>query len=237
MNATRKLDLYLESFNQRLRKLRLLQGSAVLAAVLLVVGGVGAWFSAESGFASTTTNAFRILLVLALAFATLRFVVDPLQKLKDGLSQLVEKRVPEFNGRVETYSQLKAENNPFLDLLAEDALKISDTHPVALQVPQKELNVAGGVLAASVLLMLYLLIAAPGFLNYSLRNLLAGWAFSDLLPPQSIVVTPGDQSVRRGSNVRVTALMEGFDPDEALIHIQDTDGEWQEVHGGRPARI
>jgi hypothetical protein len=66
MNATRKLDLYLESFNQRLRSLRLLQGSAVLALVLLVVGGIGAWFSAESGFASTTTNAFRILLVLAL---------------------------------------------------------------------------------------------------------------------------------------------------------------------------
>ena len=229
MNATRKLDLYLESFNQRLRSLRLLQGSAVLALVLLVVGGIGAWFSAESGFASTTTNAFRILLVLALVFASLRFLVDPLQQLKASLSQLVEKRVPDFNGRVETYSQMKAENNPFLDLLAEDALKISDSHPVAVQVPQKELNVAGGVLAASVLLLLYLLIAAPGYLNYSLRNLLAGWAFSDLLPPQSIVVTPGDQSVRRGTNVRVTALMEGFDPDEALIHIQDTDGEWQEV--------
>ena len=157
MNATRKLDLYLESFNQRLRSLRLLQGSAVLALVLLVVGGIGAWFSAESGFASTTTNAFRILLVLALVFASLRFLVDPLQQLKASLSQLVEKRVPDFNGRVETYSQMKAENNPFLDLLAEDALKISDSHPVAVRVPQKELNVAGGVLAASVLLLLYLL--------------------------------------------------------------------------------
>ncbi|MES2606881.1 MAG: hypothetical protein V4603_18275, partial [Pseudomonadota bacterium] len=79
------------------------------------------------------------------------------------------------------------------------------------------------------MLLLYLLIAGPGFLNYSLRNLLAGWAFNDLLPPQSIAVTPGDQSVRRGTNLRVTAVMSGFDPDEAEIHILDTNGQWQEV--------
>ena len=87
MNATRKLDLYLESFNQRLRKMRLLQGSAVLAAVLLVVGGVGAWFSAESGFASTTTNAFRILLVLALGLVHGLGFASAMQE--EGGSQLI----------------------------------------------------------------------------------------------------------------------------------------------------
>ena len=229
MNATGKLDLYLAAFNQRLRKLLWLRGAAALALVVLVVGGVGAWFSVESGFAPTTIGAFRVLLVLALVAVALRFLIDPLQNLKDNLSQPVEKRVPELNGRIETYSQLKAANNPFLDLLAEDALKISEHHPVAVTVPRKELAVAASALAGAVVVLLYLLIAGPGFLNYSLRNLLAGWAFVDLLPPQSIAVTPGDQNVRRGTNMRITAAMSGFDPDDAVIHILDSSGNWQDV--------
>ena len=59
MNATGKLDLSLAAFNQRLRKLLWLRGAAALALVVLIVGGVGAWFSVESGFAPTTIGAFR----------------------------------------------------------------------------------------------------------------------------------------------------------------------------------
>ncbi len=229
MNATNRLDRYLADCSARLRRLTLLRGSAALVLVVLVIGGVGSWFSAESGFAATTTNVFRILLVLAVAGVAVRALADPLQQLKEGLSGLVEQRVPEFNGRVQTYLQMKAENNPFLDLLAEDALKISARQPAGAVVPTRELQTAGGVLGVAAALLLYLLIAGPGLLDYSLRNLLAGWAVDDLLPPQSIAVTPGDQSVRRGTNVRVLAVMAGFDPDETLIHIQDSGGDWQDV--------
>ncbi len=229
MNASRKLDQYLDSFRARLRKLTLLQGAAATALVLLVLSVIGAWFSADSGFASNTTNVFRIILILGLAAVVVRFLVDPLQKLKQGISAQVEKRTPGFDGRIETYAQMKQSNNPFTDLLAEDALKISATHQVERQVRNKELQIAGGVLAAAVLVFLYLLVAGPNLLNYSMRNLLAGWAFNDLLPPQSIAVTPGDESVRRGANVRVTAVMDGFNPDEATIYITNADGNTQEV--------
>ncbi len=229
MSASRKLDQYLDSFRDRLRKLTLLQGAAAITLVLLVLSSIGAWFSADSGFAGNTTNVFRVILILGLAAAVVRFLVDPLQKLKQGLSSQVENRVPGFDGRVTTYAQMKESNNPFIDLLAEDALKISATNPVELQVKQKELNIAGGVLAATAIVFLYLLVAGPNLLNYSLRNLLAGWAFGDLLPPRSIVVTPGDESVRRGANVRVTAVMEGFNPDAATIHITNANGAEQEV--------
>lgn len=229
MNAIHKLDQYLADFGQRLRTLALLKGGAAFAGVLLVVSALGAWFSAESGFAGTTTNIFRVVLVLALTAVVLLLILDPLQKLKQHLSRSIEGRVPEFNGRIDTWSQIKDSNNPFLDLLAEDALKVSERHPVDQEVRQKELSIAGAVLAAILVLFLYLLIAGPGLLNYGMRNLLAGWAIPDLLPPQSIEVTPGDESVRRGSNVRITSTMAGFNPDEATIHIQNAEGEWQEV--------
>jgi hypothetical protein len=229
MNAIHKLDQYLADFGQRLRTLALLKGGAAFAGVLLVVSALGAWFSAESGFAATTTNIFRVLLVLALAAVVLLLILDPLQKLKQHLSRTVEQRVPEFNGRIDTWAQLKESNNPFLELLAEDALKVSARHPVDQEVRQKEMGIAGAILAAILVLFLYLLIAGPGLLNYGMRNLLAGWAIPDLLPPQSIEVTPGDESVRRGSNVRITSTMDGFSPDDATIHIQNAEGEWQEV--------
>ncbi|MDY6983185.1 MAG: DUF4175 family protein, partial [Pseudomonadota bacterium] len=229
MNASHKLDQYLDSFRARLRKLSLLQGAAITMAVLLVLSAIGAWFSADAGFAPNTTNVFRVILVLGLAAAIIRFVVDPLQKLKRGVSGNVEKRVPAFQGRIETYAQEKAGNNPFIDLLAEDALKISATHPVEQQVKPRELHIASGALAATAVIFLYLIIAGPGLLNYGMRNLLAGWASDNVLPPQTIAVEPGDQSVRRGSNVRITATMGGFDPDEARIHITMADGNTQDV--------
>jgi uncharacterized protein (DUF1499 family) len=229
MNASQKLDHYLDSFRARLRKLTLLQGAAVVTFTLLVLSTIGAWFSADAGFAANTTNVFRIILILGIAAVAVRFLVDPLQKLKQGVSGQVEARVPEFNGRVATYAQEKSSNNPFVDLLAEDALKISSVYPVEEQVAPRELQLAGGALAAAAILFLYLLIAGPNFLNYGMRNLLAGWAFSDLLPPQTITVTPGDESVRRGANVRVTAVMAGFEPDEATIHITMMDGNAQDV--------
>lgn len=229
MNATAKLDLYLESFRKRLRKLTLLRGAALLTTVVVIVGAVGAWFSIESGFSSTTTNVFRIILVLALGGTALAWIGDPLKRLRDHLDKDVEKRVPAFDGRITTYAQLKQERNPFTDLLAEDALKISARHPVETQVREKDLNIARAGLGLAILVLLYLLIAAPGLMNYSMRNLLGGWMIPNLLPPQSISVLPGDQSVRRGANLRITSTMSGFDPDEAAIHIRNDGGQWQEV--------
>src|SRR5688572_17974585 len=119
MNASSKLDHYLDSFRGRLRKLTVLQGAAAIMGVLLVLSALGAWFSADAGFAPSTTNVFRVILILGIAAVAMRFLVEPLQKLKRGVSGEVETRVPEFNGRVTTYAQEKASNNPFVDLLAE----------------------------------------------------------------------------------------------------------------------
>ena len=229
MNASNRLDEYLQAFRSRLRQLTLLQGTAATALVLLVLSLVGAWFSAESGFATRTTNIFRVILVLGLAAAVIRYLLEPLRRLARNIGQAVESRTPRFDGRIATYTQMKESNNPFIDLLAEDTLRISAEHPVEQQVPVKELRIAGAALAVAALVFLYLVIAGPGLLNYSMRNLLAGWAFDGLLPPQSIAVTPGDESVRRGANVRITSRMEGFEPDGATIHIQTGNGQWQDV--------
>ena len=229
MSTENRLDKYLDSFRVRLKKLTLVQGIAATSVVLLVLSVLGAWFSTQSGFSGETIVAFRIFLVLALAAVIITTIVNPLQDLKANLSSKVEARTPDFGGRIETYEQMRDANNPFRDLLAEDALQVSDSNPVESKIRTRDFSIAGAVGSMAFIVLLVLLVAGPGLMNYSLRNLFAGWAFDDLLPPQSIVVTPGDQSVRRGANMRITAEMEGFSPAEAVIHVREVGGSWQDV--------
>ena len=227
--STSRLDQYLESFKQRLKKLTLLQGIAATAVVLLVIALLGAWFTTASGFSAETVAAFRIILVLAVAAVIITRIVNPMKELDANISSKLESRSEDFGGRIETYAQMKEENNPFRELLAEDALKVSEKNPVDVIINKNDLNIAGAIGALAVVILVAMMVAGPGLMNYSLRNLFAGWAFDDLLPPQSIVVTPGDQSVRRGANLRIMAAMEGFSPNEAVIHVREADGGWQEV--------
>ncbi len=229
MQTSNRLDQYLESFRQRLKKLTLLQGIAATAVVLLVVAIIGAWFSTESGFSSDTVAVFRIFLVLALAAVIITTIIRPLKDIDSDLSRRVEARTPDFGGRIETYLQMKETNNPFRDLLAEDTMRVGDSHPVEAEISQRDFSIAGAIGGLATAILLVLLVAGPGMMNYSLRNLLAGWALDDLLPPQSLDITPGNQSVRRGANLRIMAVPEGFNADEAIIHVREAGGDWQDV--------
>jgi hypothetical protein len=229
MQTSNRLDQYLESFRQRLKKLTLLQGIAATAVVLLVVAITGAWFSTESGFSSDTVAVFRIFLVLALAAVIITTIIRPLKDIDSDLSRQLEARTPDFGGRIETYAQMKETNNPFRDLLAEDTMRVGDSHPVEAEISQRDFSIAGAIGGLATAILLVLLVAGPGMMNYSLRNLLAGWALDDLLPPQSLDITPGNQSVRRGANLRIMAVPEGFNADEAIIHVREAGGDWQDV--------
>ncbi len=232
MKATEKLELYLAEFRQRLKKLVILQGVAAIATVILAISLVAAWFSLENGYATSTIILFRLLLILALAALVLKGILEPLKRIKGNVSKYIEGRSSKtdgngFQGRIETYAQME-QNNPFRELLAEDALKISESYPAAEQVKNKDMQLAGLAAAAMLAVLIYMAVGA-GLFSYSLQNFLAGWASDSFVPPQSITVLPGDESVRRGANLRINAQIEGFDPDEATLHVRNDGEDWQEV--------
>ena len=232
MKATEKLELYLAQFSQRLKRLIILQGLAALAFVVLAVSLIAAWFSLESGYSSGTVIGFRLLLILALFAVALKAFIEPLKRLKENLGRQVENRSLKvdgkgFQGRVATYSQT-APNNPFRELLAEDALKVSASYPANEQVKSRDMQIAGAAAVAMFAVLLYMAVGA-GLFSYSMQNFLAGWASDSFIPPQSISVLPGDESVRRGANLRISANVEGFNPDEATLHVRSAGEEWQEV--------
>ncbi|MGK0296686.1 MAG: hypothetical protein ACI9XC_000276 [Gammaproteobacteria bacterium] len=225
---SQQLDQFLSHFMGRLKKVCLLRGSAILTAVILVVSVIGASLAIRSGFSSDTVITSRFVLVIAIAGIVLLFFKRPLDSLRQNLAGIIESRASIFNGRIETYAGLD-NHHPLKDLLAEDTLKIARENSPEKLINNKELILPGVITAVCVFLLLWVIIAGPGLLNYGVRHLLAGWAFSDLLPPQTISVIPGDEAIRRGGSVKVLAKMNGFNPVDASIHVRLANKEWQEV--------
>ena len=224
MSIQAQLESYLSAFRRRLRALIVARGAAALsiAALFLTLGAV--YLGTRQAFPNELMIAARLVLVLLLAGLVIGLLANPLRALRrtEGV-QGIERRVPDFDGRVETYHELaKASEDverrsPFLGLLAEDTLKIARRIPIALRLPNWELSVPAALTALALGALLWFAAYGPDNWRYGVRHLWAGWAVADTLPPQRIIVSPGDGAVRRGGDLLITAQAAGFDPLEAEV--------------------
>lgn len=220
-----RLEKYLSQFRQRLRVLIIARGVASLCLAALAVTLTTVFIGTRQAFPSALMGGARLALLFLLISILIAFLVYPLRVLRmtRGISD-IEKRAPDFDGRIETYDQLAVKDNKssekhfsFLGLLAEDALDFARRIPISLRVPNWEILVpaAFGFIALGVLV--WFASFGPDNWRYGVRHLWAGWALSDTLPPQRIAVNPGDSAVRRGGDLFVDANAEGFDPAGAEV--------------------
>lgn len=229
MSSTNEFEQYLSGFRLRLRQLVRARGSALLLIAALLITLVIVAIAIRQGFPDDVIIAGRLLLLGVLGAIGWWYLVLPSRKAEsDGVLDL-EQRAPDFDGRIQTWKEMDPSKNLMADLLAEDSLKIARDNPPERAIPRKEfsLTLVGASIAAVALL--FFAVAGPGNYAYGVRHLWLGWAFSDLLPPQNIKVSPGDDGIRKGGTVSVRAVMEGFEPGQAWVHARFGDAEWQEV--------
>jgi hypothetical protein len=229
MNFTEKFDRYLNLFRLRLKQLLLARGSAALAVSALIITVAAVAIAIRSGFPDDQIIMARLILIAALGALFYLLIVRPNRKIDRNASAEIETRTPAFRGRVETYVEMQGNDNPMRELLAEDTLRVAQEHPPEKQVVQKEFTLALATASIAVIGLLFLALAGPGNYAYGVRHLWFGWAFPNLLPPQSIEVTPGDDGIRLGGTVNVRATMQGFAPGEAWVNASFGNGEWQRV--------
>lgn len=228
--ASQQLDQYLQSFKSRLQKLTLLNGIAKASVIILLVCLLAAWLVSSSGFADTNVLLGRLFIVVAVIASVYFFIIVPRKSVANEATRTAQQRVPAFAGRLATWKESSSQSNPLNELLAEDTLAIAANHPAEESIPSKELTRAGGIIAACALLFVTALSVGPAMTNHSLRHLLAGWMTSDgLLPPQSLLVSPGDSVVRFGSNLMIEVTAKGFDPKDTTIHVKPAGESWQEL--------
>jgi hypothetical protein len=235
MSARERLETYLDVLRRRLRAHIYVRAGAIAAAGVLIITCVAVWLLQREQFSPAIVLAARIALVASLGSIAALLLWLPLRRLhREQGAQTFERYLPDERGRIQTYLDSKRREaqgiaSPLTDLLAADAADIANRTAVDDLVSARFIA-AGSVIAAVALLALALLLSiAPAPWGFSSRHLLFGADLPrDAVPVRRIIVTPGDATVRRNSDLAIRATVEGFTPESAQVYVRFADQQqWE----------
>jgi hypothetical protein len=221
MTAFEQLNRYVKQLEVRLRLFAASRGAAITAALalLLTVGFV--WIGNRYQFAQNVVLPLRILLFVLVAAAISFAFAGPVLKLnRRRVTRMVEQRIPGFEERLLTFEERKDSANPFIELVAEDALRVAHDHQAEELAPTRSLFglfAAGGIAA---LALLWLIAAGPGYWGYGASLLWTGSANPGKRPLYDIAVQPGNKTIRRRSDQMINAQLFGFSARSVTLHAR-----------------
>ena len=230
MTAREQLNGYIEQLERRLRLGALLRGAAVVLATALVTTVVLVLIANALAFSNISVTGSRSLLFIVVACAIGLALALPLMRLnRQRAAAAAEQAFPEFQQRLVTLAeQHGTERHPFVELLASDTLKIAQRAEAAQLVPNNHLMASLGIGAASLGVLVWLILAGPGYLGYGAALLWAGSTGAS--PLYDLHITPGNATVRRNADLLVTAEPRGIQPDKVRIYARyESASKWEQL--------
>ncbi len=231
-----KLQDYLNRVHLRLKAVTASRGlgATAIGALLLTIAGV--YFSNEFAFSNSSVISARTLLFASLAAIVVFLLVRPLLRLgRGGAAGHIEKQVPAFDGRIETFvdkteGAAAGEPNPFLDLLAEDTMQVAEAVPAEDVVEARSIFAYAAAGVAALAVLIWLGSAGPSYWSYGTSRLWGGWLEPSVSPLYQIIVEPGSKTIRQGADLVVTARMLGFESPTAQMLAKFESGVgWEEA--------
>ncbi len=220
MSPIDALNRYLASLERRLRILALSRGAAVTAAAALIATVLLAIVVANWTFFSVNDLIWaRALLFVAIALVVALGVAAPMLRVnRRKAARQIEQAAPEFEQRLLTFAERNGEaaQDPFLALLASDTAEIAERTEPERVAPRGKLLAFLASAAAGFGVLLWLILAGPGYLGHGASLLWAG-PKNGVESIYDIVVNPGNRSVRRRSDQLVTAQLVGFDAKQVRL--------------------
>ncbi len=213
MNSLDRLSTYLNALERRLRWLALTRGAAVTALAALVLTVLAVLWANGFAFSGASVVGARLFLFLGLALAITAALALPAIRLnRRHAARRAEGRYPQFEERLLTFAEkLEADpGDPFLPLLAGDALAVAQEAPPAEIARKAAFFSFASAAIAAVLVLVWLGTSGPGFLGYGTSLLWAGPAKSDARPFYAIRVDPGNRTVRKRADQVISAQLTGF---------------------------
>jgi len=231
MRALEELNKYLRSLEMRLRLFAGSRGAAAVTALALVLTVTFVWVSNRYAFAQRVVSPLRIILFFALAAAISWFFLVPVLKInRRRAARVAERCAPAFEQRLLTVSERSDSENPFTELIAEDALRIAKKHEPKQLVPSRELIGFFACAAVAGFLLFWLIASGPGYWGYGGSLLWTGNANAAKRPLYDIGVRPGDKTIRRKSDQLITAELFGFSAHHVTLHAKYSSGlKWEQT--------
>jgi hypothetical protein len=228
MTARGQLDAYIEQLQRRFRFRALLRGSAILGSSALVTTVVLVLVTNALAFSRASLIGARAVLFVILVCSIVFGCAFPLLRLNRlRAASETEAAFPRFQQRLVTLAE-SGENEPFAELLAADTLAMARDAEPAIVVPNKRLFSSLGVALGSLGVLIWMIVAGPGYLGYGAALLWAG--DTGATPLYEIRVTPGDATVRRNADQLVTAQPHGIQAGAVHIYARyESTSKWEEL--------
>jgi hypothetical protein len=232
MSIRDQLNSYIKQLEKRLRIGALLRGAAILTSVALVATVLLVLITNAFAFSGWSITSARVILLFALALAVSFGIAIPLKALsRRRTARHAETIFPEFQQRLVTFAERDAQvREPFIELLAADTLNVARAAEPSRLVPDRTLATFLGVGAASLCVLVWMILAGPGYLGHGAALLWAATPRSGSAPFYDIQVTPGDVSVRRNADQIVTAQVIGLQTEAVRLYARyESTSKWDQV--------
>jgi hypothetical protein len=230
VTAREQLDAYIEKLKRRLRLRALLLGTAILALSALFTTVVLVLITNALAFSGASVTGARAILVLVLACGVAFGCVFPLLRLnRRRAAWQTEAAFPRFQQRLITLAERgSGDHEPFAELLAADTLAVVGETQLALVVPNKKLLASVGVALSSLGVLIWMILAGPGYLGYGSALLWTGDAGA--APLYDIRVSPGDVTVRRNADQLVIVQPRGIQINGVRIYARyESTSKWEQL--------
>ena len=225
------------SVRNRWRLKVLLKGLAVLVVSAMALLLVSGWAIDASRFDAATVTAVRIVVYLAFLALFVRSVIWPLvRRVSDERVALyLEENEPSLGGQVLAAVELGREppassgggaSTAMVEHLVRSAVEGCREVDDGRRVERKALWRSSGLVAGSTAASFVFFLVGPAFLHTTAPVLLDPWKKADVANPYSIRVEPGDATVAVGSDLEVTATLEGFAAAGVELVMRSGEGEW-----------
>ncbi len=222
MNPIAGLAQYLDKLERRLRLFAWTRGAAATAgvALLLTVAIVGALMG--SAFTANTLLLGRTLLFLGIgAVVAVALIVPLLRMNRRRAASEVERKHPGFDQRLLTFTEKQRDKpgDPFLPLLAEDALTMTRDAQPEMIVEQRRLIGFAAIAATAFGVLAWLMFWGPGVFGYGTQVLWGSFAeeYGNGGHLQRYGVDPGTKTVRRRSDLPVEGSFDGIHSIESQL--------------------
>ena len=256
MHISNKLDRYINRAQRRKGLVHLLRTLAVIVLVVLAITAITVLLGGRVGYLDKIVNAARGFLILGPVFVCVVLLVWPLVQLRRNRGvDLLETPATEFDGRIETYVELRDGYSPreprqstrhvvtsdnyqastgpqgFTELLAGDATQIANRTPLSKVVSHWQWFLPLLVILAAVGGSYHFLQNAAQTTVNGVRHVWTGWYTPGLIRERTIVVSPGSIEILDGDNAQIVAHIEGFETDELTLDVRDpeagSDAPWR----------